>query len=103
MKRSRLRRLPKKTIRLSHLHVDASYRSAPGKDDIVPVVRCNVCKYFTIFDAMPVKLLEAPPKSTPKPAAAPVRKDILQKAMAVKKEPPKKQEMDLESFLDGFL
>lgn len=103
VKRSRLQRLPKQTIRLSHLHVDAAYRSASGKDDIIPVIRCSECKYFTIFDAMPVKLLEAPPKSAPKPVTAPVRKDVLQKAMAVKKDPPKKQEMDLESFLDGFL
>ncbi len=71
---------------------------------LVPVLKCFICKFCTVFDTCPVSLIEHPVKAKAVPPL-PAKKEALQKVISnsVKSSPAKKESLDLESFLQGFL
>lgn len=80
-----------------------------GKDKLFSTFKCKKCKTLIVYDNAPLEFLENKPEIQAKLAKPnnPPKKESLQKVLQKSQIPKQidsgKKEMDLESFLQGFL
>ena len=76
------------------------------KETLFSTFKCKECKTLIVYDTAPLELLESKPEIKSMPAK-PLKKEslqkVLQKSQIPKQSDSEKKEMDLESFLQGFL
>lgn len=79
------------------------------KDTLFTTFKCKDCKTLIVYDTMPLEFLEFKPETQAKltkplhPPKKETLQKVLQKSQIPKSNESGKKEMDLESFLQGFL
>jgi hypothetical protein len=84
-----------------------SRKRREDKDSLFSTFECKACKTMIVYDSYPLELLEnLPEQHQVKPSNPPKKESlqkVLQKSQIPKRNDSEKKEMDLESFLQGFL
>lgn len=81
-----------------------------GKDALFTTFKCTKCKSLIVHDNTPLEFSEFKPKAVASKPVQPLNKPdrdnlqkVLQKSQVPKSSDSSKKEMDLESFLQGFI